>query len=116
MEQFFIPRPRALNQTIVTPPIAPCSLYQSANGQILKWSHPTKPIPDIGAEVCVRMNSFGKSCVVGYFSTSDTEPDIFLGIMVVPYTYPKWYRRATASGSRPFNKAHIICVFGLEME
>jgi len=46
----------------------------------------TKAIPEIGAEVCVKMNGIGRSIVKKYFVEHG-----FIGLLVQPLSPPQWY-------------------------
>ena len=46
----------------------------------------TKAIPQIGAEVCVKINGIGRSIVKKYFVEHG-----FIGLLVQPLSPPDWY-------------------------
>lgn len=67
-----------------------------------RWSGTTPP-PAIGATVNVRINAFGPSTVLRYFTQHG-----FLGIVVRPHRYPDWFKK-----QNPRRKD--IHVFGAEI-
>jgi hypothetical protein len=71
-------------ETIETKSVArPPSTYTEF--EKLNWIS-TKAIPQIGAEVCVKVNSIGRSIVKKYFVEHG-----FIGLLVQPLSPPDWY-------------------------
>lgn len=67
-----------------------------------KWSGPHE-VPALGAYVNVRINSIGKSCVVGYFVDNG-----YLGVLVSPVKPPPWYVKQNG-----YTPGHV---YGVEIE
>lgn len=51
----------------------------------LQWSS-NKPFPKVGSEVCVSINSIGRSKVLKYFVEHG-----YIGLLVQPLNPPAWY-------------------------
>ena len=97
-------------------------IYQTYlyNGQPVKWSG-AKPLPEIGTEVLVTMNSLGRATVTSYFIEHG-----FIGIHVQLHNPPAWWdeQRKRERKNQPdqwakrpqWSKDGIACVFGAEIK
>ncbi len=77
----------------------------NAADDALIWTGP-EPVPAIGSDVFVRLNSIGKAQIVSYASQGP-----YLGLMVWPYDPPVWWLAANGKPS-PENAG---LVFGREI-
>lgn len=81
-------------------------LFETADGRKVKWSRPG-PLPEIGTEVDVRVNSIGLGWVAGYFREYG-----FLGLIVKLRRPPEWHREQNAGKWH----AGYALVFAAEIE
>tara|TARA_R110000851_G_scaffold72413_20_gene160492 strand:- start:166 stop:444 length:279 start_codon:yes stop_codon:yes gene_type:complete len=58
--------------------------HQDKYGSI--WTNSKLPIPEVGEEVYVCMNTIGWAKVLGYFVDSN-----YMGLVTKPIAPPKWY-------------------------
>ena len=67
----------------------------------------TKAIPRIGEEVCVKVNSIGRSIVQKYFVEQG-----FIGLLVLPLSPPDWYIKQNGAGE----PCHVFPAEVLELQ
>jgi hypothetical protein len=109
-ERFFIPMPTPTDETEMTDNSTKCRIYLNAKGKQVKWSGDFQ-IPEIGDRILVKMNSIGPAYVKGYFESCG-----FVGVMAQATDPPKWYVRQSKSAKLTWQRQHIGCFFGLEIE
>jgi len=111
--KFFIPKPDVTDQKSAAPDSF--ALYQSAEGEMLKWSAPF-PLPNVGDRVYITLNNIGWGTVKGYFSEAG-----FLGCMTLAENPPEWLvkqrerDRKTPTPKPAWVLAGIGCEFGAEL-
>lgn len=117
VEHFFIDKPEH-SESCPHPTICQnMRTVLTADGTRLFWSNPdpTSKLPELGSEVTIKMNNFGKVVVIGYFSSNE-----FVGVMGIPLNPPEFFKKNIAidrktPGTTPWRKAGVACFFGIDI-
>lgn len=113
-EEFFIPLPTPTDKKVLGTinPEAEHQVYLDAKGNPLRWSGDF-PIPAIGDQILVKMNSIGPAIVKGYFESCG-----FVGVMAKPTRPPKWLQDQIKRDTKALDwqREGIGCFYGAEIE